>query len=191
MTDEIAHIMHIFGKFRYQRLSELGNRLLKEGLEAQRRITGTNWGVFRCLGFTECVPHATFTLVLANSSRWKLSSREVIVLDEQNGKILLPYRKIEDFFAFASLLKIESLHGYAALVSFTQPTYYDFEKLSPPVQIRNEADADAADIEFLEEYQSYTEGITTLWWGCRWETLFTLTVDLTQTPPFMKVTFVA
>lgn len=188
MTDEIDYLMRVFGKFRYRTLSALGNRLLKAVLQEQRRITGEYSGVFRFCGFTESIPHSTFTLVLANSSRWKLSSREVIVLDEQNGKFLLPYRKVEDLFAFASLLKIETLRGYATLAFFIQPTYYDFEKLHPPVQINNEADADECEVEFLEEYQPYTEGINSLWWGRGF--LYCLTLGLQQTPPFVKFTFI-
>jgi hypothetical protein len=192
MADEINYIMSVFGQFRYRKLSASGNRLLKEALQEQRRITGEHWSVFRLWGFTESVPHSTFTLVLANRSRWKLSSREVIVLDEQNGKFRLPYRKVEDFFAFAVLLKIASLRGYATLAFFIQSTYYDFEKLHPPRQINNEADAEACEFEFLEEYHAYTQGNNSLWWGSNaiGGLLYMLTLDLQQRPFFMKFTFI-
>ena len=53
--NEIAYLMRVFGKFRYRKLSALGNRLLKAALQEQRRITGAYWGVFRFRGFTEDV----------------------------------------------------------------------------------------------------------------------------------------
>lgn len=190
--DEISRIRSVFGKFRYQRLSALGKRLLEQSLAEQKRITNRPWSVFQSMGCTEAVPNSAFTLVLANISPWKPARREVIVLDEQNEKFLLPYRNVEDFFAFASLLALETLWGYATLAFFIQPTCYDFERLSPPQQIRNEADADMCEFEFLEEYRSYTEGVNSLWWGSNavGSFLFTMALDLHRAPPFMKFTWI-
>ena len=190
--DEVASLRSVFRKFCYRKLSVIGRRLLLDGVEELKRITNSEyWGVFHLFGRTQCVPHSTFTLVLANGGGHPLV-REVLVLDERGKRFLLPYRKREDFFALASLLGIQSVRGYATLVAFVEPSLDGFQKIVPPTQIQNAADAEAFALIFPDTYTQYVEGNNSLWVGSdsRLAYLYMLTLDTQQTPPYMTVTFI-
>lgn len=190
--DAVSYCLKVFRKPYYRKLSVLGKRLMREGVEELKRILDrSHVGVFHLLGFTECVQHSTFTLIMANYGGSQLE-REVMVLDEQRERSLLPYRSADDFFAFAELLGIQSVPAYAALVSFIQPSPYGLHKIVPPTHIKDATDALACHVVFLDSYQQYVEGHNSLWAGSNSHMgyLYVLTLDTQQTPPLMEVNFI-
>ena len=201
--DEISRITSVFGELEYRKLSDVQERLLEEALEELRSKrgtyygvfqTGSGWRLFRRWVRTEVNVHPNITLVLANGGH-RLSHRIVIVLDEPQERFLLPYDNVGDFFAFASMLDIQSTYGYATLINFLIPPIggTGFEHKEPPLAIRNATDALAFGFEFLDEYQAYTQGNNSFWQGRYVQNAkspFVLTLDTDQTPPLMHITFI-
>lgn len=200
--DEISRIKSVFGELHFRKLSVMQERLLEEALEELRSRSGTAWGVFqtgwprfRRRGRTQVNMHSDVILVRANGGGTRPSWHKVIVLDERNERVLLPYENIKDFFALAAMLDIQSLYGYATLINYLVPFLggdgFEFKK--PPKPIRNDEDARAFGFEFLDDYLPYTQGKNSFWQGyyAQYRNYpFVLTLDTEHVPPFMKITFI-
>lgn len=201
--DEISRIRSVFGELHFRKLSTVQDRLLEEALEALRLNSGISWGVFRTgwgyfrrLRRTEANVDPAVTLILANGGGSRHGRREVVVVDEYRERFLIPYRNMADFFAFASMLEIESTYGYATLVNYLVPTLsgIGFEYKRPPEPLRDDEDARKFGFEFLDDYIPYTRGNNSFWQGHYAQCAnypFVLTLDTNHVPPFMNINFIS